>query len=338
MDAASQHGTRARPPMLLSWAACLGVLIIVLLSIRVGFLYWWPRDQSLAILTAGAEIIACFGLAVSFAQFKAAWWRGGVGILITLIAAAWCALTMFQKIDTDARAEAVALAQEAPAYVFAKSAADTASSLLQERLRRPEERPACNCPQTVAAWEAAEAAAINRLRAERDSAVEQMQAVIPPPQLNWIAIARGIGVELTKLLGFTAFWLAVPISQSKQPTRRPYEVVEGGLVNDRKPASGEPQTGRRLNLVPLFAGLFGWSVVSSQQMPSTTFSTEAVTDPAERMVIPMNARDLTAAANQLAATGMGERKIAATLSTRTGRMVTRHQVRVMLGREDRAAA
>ena len=338
MDAAPQQGTRARPPVLLSWAACIGVLIIVLLSIRVGFLYWWPRDQSLAILTAGAEIIACFGLAVSFAQFKASWWRCGIGILITLIAAAWCALTMFQKIDTDARAEAIALAQEAPAYVFAKNAADTASSLLQERLRRPEERPDCNCPQTVAAWEAAEAAAINRLRAERDEAVGQMQSAIPPPQLNWIAIARGIGVELTKLLGFTAFWLAVPLTQAKRSARRPYEVVEGGLANDRNPASGKPSAGRRLNLVPLFAGLFGWSVVSSQQMPSTTFSTEAVTDPVERMVIPMNARDLATAANQLAAARLGERKIAATLSTRTGRMVTRHQVRVMLGREDRAAA
>ena len=338
MDAASQQGTRARPPMLLSWAACFGVLVIVLLSAWVGYNYWKPKDEALAILTVGAELIACFGLAVALAQFKVSKTRGALGVVITLIAAAWCALTMFQKIETDSRADAVALAQESPSYVFASNAANTAASLLRSRLGRPETRPTCNCPQTVAAWEAAEAAAINRLRAERDEAVAQMQAVIPIPQTDWIAVARGVGTEVIKLLGFTCFWLVIERNKNRQPSRRPFEVVEGSLGNNRNPASGEPQAGRRLNLVPLFAGLFGWSVVSSQQMPPTTFSTEAVTDPVERMVIPMNARDLATAANQLAAARLGERKIAATLSTRTGRMVTRHQVRVMLGREDRAAA
>lgn len=334
MDAASQHGGRARLPVLLSRLACLGVFIVVSVSIFVGFHYWWSRDPALSFLTVGAEIIACFGLAVALARFPREWGKGLIGIGITLIAAAWCAATMFQTMDTSARAEAVARAQETPAYVFAKNAADTATTLLRARLERPEARPACNCPQTVAAWEAAEAAAINRLRSERDQSVQRMEDAIPVPSLNWFAISRGVGIELAKLFGFAAFWFIVgPIAVAK-PTRQPFEVVECGLTTE-PPTDNQP---KRRQGMQWLAGFLGFGVVSTQQMPPTAPSIDVVEPPAYRPVVTLSGRALSTAANQMAAKGLGERQIANQLSQQTGQRVTRHRVRVLLGREDRIAA
>lgn len=333
MDAASQHGGRARQPVLESWAARAGVAVIVGLSIYMGVQYWWPRDHALGVLTVGAELIAFAGLAVGVAQFPRAWGRGLGALAVTFLAAAWCAATMFQKIEADSRAEAVALAQELPAYVFAQSAATAANEILHQRLASPAPRPTCNCPQTVAAWEAAEAAQIERLRNERDSAVAQMQAAIPPAQIDWFAVWRGIGVEIAKLFGFTVFWLAASAPAVVSP-RQPFEVVEGGLATERQP-DNQP---KRRHLLQLLAGLSGFGFVSTQQMVPTSPVTTLAEPPAYRPVVAISGRALSTAANQMAAQGMGERQIANQLSQQTGQRVTRHRVRVWLGREDRIAA
>ena len=196
-------------PWLESVAARLGVGVIVALSIGVGWSYWAERDEKLAWLTVGAELIAFAGLAVAASHRWRYWGRKLGALLVTALAAGWCGYTMYQSIDADTRAEALAAARERPAYVFAANAAQTASRLLSERLTHPSARPECACPDTLAQWENSEAAAIERLRDERDAAIAQMEAATPEPPTDWGAIGRGISVEMAKLLGFMVFGLAV---------------------------------------------------------------------------------------------------------------------------------
>ena len=196
-------------PWLESAAARVGVGVIVALSIGVGWSYWAARDEKLAWLTVGAELIAFAGLAVAVSHRWRYWGRKLGALLVTALAAGWCGYTMYQSIDADTRAEALAEARERPAYVFAANAAETASRLLSERLTHPSPRPDCACPDTLAQWEASEAAAIERLRNERDAAIAQMERATPEPPTDWGAIGRGISVEMAKLLGFMVFGLAV---------------------------------------------------------------------------------------------------------------------------------
>lgn len=210
MDAVSPEQSASRPPWLESWAARAGVAVLVALSALVGFRHWKAQgEEDLAYLTVGAELIAFAGLALAWHHGWRRWGRAGGALLVTALAAAWCGMTMFQKIEADTRTQAIAEARERPAYVFAANAARTATTLLEDRLRHPEARPLCTCPDTIRAWEASEAAAIDRLRSERNVAVEQMEAAIPPHRTDWIAIVRGLGIEVSKLLGFAVFGLAI---------------------------------------------------------------------------------------------------------------------------------
>lgn len=203
-----------------SFLARLGIFIAVGLSIAVGCIYWMQRDPYLVGITVIAEVVAFVGLPIAMHQFsKGAWGRGWGAILVTFLAAGWCGLTMYQKIDADTRAAVIAQAQETPAYVFAKNAADTAQLILAERLQEP--RPACACPETIRAWEATQGAAIDRIRAERAGALADMEAAIPPASPDWIALGRGLGMELAKLIGLMVFGLAVgPPSQNAPQASR----------------------------------------------------------------------------------------------------------------------
>lgn len=177
------------------------------MSIWIGWTYWVSQDPRLAVLTVAAELIAFAGLVTARAQFPENWGRGLGALLVTCLAAGWCGFTMVQNIQADTRATALRAAHERPAYVFALNAATVSGQLLEQRLRHPEPRPGCTCPDTIRAWEASEAAAIDRLRTERDDALRQMDAAIPAPQTDWVAIFRGASVEITKLLGFLVFTL-----------------------------------------------------------------------------------------------------------------------------------
>lgn len=348
MDAVLPAGGRARPPWLQSAAALLGIAVLVLLSIIVGVRYWWARDEALAIITVGAELVAFAGLGVAHWQWSRSRRLAFGAFIVTAIAASWCGFTMFQNIAAESREEALRVAQERPQYVFAANAAETAERLLTNRLRFPNPRPTCACPQTIAAWEVSEGAAIERLRNERDTAVRQMEAATPAPTLDVLALARGIGVELAKLFGFVVFVLALGPPRRKrgrsdvvepvadQPPWRP-TVVEGGLSTSQ-PASAQPaQPTRRWGL---FAGLAAWLALLGQQPPAEAAAVPAITTnqpspptkPALELVVPANQGDpLSTIANKLSAQKWSERKIASELR------VTRYQVRVWLGREKQAA-
>jgi len=362
MEAVPQQAGLERPPWLQSAAALIGIAVLVGLSIFVGVRYWWPRDQALAILTIGAELIAFAGLGVAAWQWSRSRKHALGAGLVTIIAAAWCGFTMFQNIEAETRAEAVRLAQERPAYIFAANAAHTAQTLLTSRLTHPNPRPTCTCPQTLAQWEAAEAGAIDRLRNERDSAVAQMERAIPEPQTDWIALGRGIGVEIAKLFGFAVFALMLgPPRRRHRPglvepptitqPHRPFEVVDGGLADGpstiarpHRPPSQPLRLGHWSALKALWFGVIGSTIAGPTQpalQPPSTSSTSPLNHPAERVVestaAPIWRDDLPKVARELAAT-MGERRIATTMSRRFGEQITRYQVRIWLGREHQAAA
>lgn len=196
----------APAPILSSSLARVGVGVLVGLSIYVGYNYWIERnEEQLAIMTVGAEIIAFAGLVMVRHHWKRNWGWALIGLVLTLLAATWCGLTMFEKISADARGRAVAAAQQTLPYRMAARDFEEASSAL--RVKLAEDQPEGVGPQTLATWEAGQAAAVARLTAARDSAEARLKAATPPVALDVMAMIRGVGVELIKLLGFAAFGL-----------------------------------------------------------------------------------------------------------------------------------
>lgn len=197
------------PPLFESWAARIGVGVLVLLSIVIGCKYWFDQNEpQLAVLTVGAELVAFAGLAAARHQFaNKAWARGFGAVVVTVLAAIWCGMTMIQKIDADTRAKVVADAMARPAYVYAKRAADDANNALVAQSAALG--PQCACPDSIRAWEEAQGAKVARLQADRDRAVGQLDTIIPAPKTDWPAIVRGAGVEIAKLLGFMVFGLVL---------------------------------------------------------------------------------------------------------------------------------
>lgn len=290
--------SRWRPPAVESLALRIVILGFVFLSTKLGFDYWQARDPTLALITLGAEVLAAFGLSVAWfnlTQGHRLW--GGVALVLTLAAAGWCATTAYLKIEEDTRKATLAAAQQTPTYVFAQNAADEAVRMLNQRMS--EQRPFCTCPETIRAWEATQAASINRLRAERDAAVEKMQAVAPAVTTDWFAVARGVFIEASKLFGFLVF----RVGEAPSPLLRP-----------KQPANRH----RLRNRLAIAA--------------ATMFATTATAAP------PASDGHLSADARALAESGMGEARIAEFLSDTLGQSVTRHRVRQLLGRYKSRAA
>ena len=247
----------AKRPLLESWAARLGVFVFVALSIVVGYRYWIDRgEDQLAWITVGAELIAFAGLAVAMGTWRTsrAWTFGA--IMLTILAAVWCGMTMVEKIRDDGRARAVEAAQATLPYQIASRELNAASDALSTKLS--ESPPVGVGPQTIAAWEASQAAAVTRLERARDTAQTRMQAAIPPIRTDWFAIVRGVGVELIKLFGFAAFgaW-AVPRRAGQPP-------AVSNVVELRPPVKQRPFL---LRVFGRGAAAFGLTFASMTQAP-----------------------------------------------------------------------
>lgn len=203
----------ASAPILSSSLARLGVGVLVLLSIFVGFNYWMERgEDQLAIMTVGAEIIAFAGLVMVRHHWQRNWGWALIGLILTALAATWCGMTMFEKISADARERAVAAAEQTLPYRMAARDFEAASEALRAKLA--EDQPSGVGPDTLRSWEAGQAAAVARLTRERDNAEARLRTATPEVSLDVMAIVRGVGVEMIKLLGFAAFGLIGPIETS----------------------------------------------------------------------------------------------------------------------------
>lgn len=185
-------------PVLESLLARLGVAGLVALSAKIGFEYWTGRgEHDLALLTLGAELVAFAGLALTLHHWKADWRRASGALIVTLMAAGWCGLTTWEKLASDTRA---AFEQTAGYKAAAADLAVIAPALRTRLLATP---PADKGPKGLAAWEAIQKGAVAALRASKADAERRMT-----PSIDAVAILRGFGVELAKLLGFVVFALA----------------------------------------------------------------------------------------------------------------------------------
>lgn len=208
-----------RAPVLESGAARLGVLVLVVLSAVIGFQYWLKADEpQLAVVTIAAEIIAFAGLMLVRWNWDKAFGWAVVGLVLTLLAAAWCGMTMYEKIAADGRVSALTAAQATLPYQTAARDFTEASTALRHKLA--EAPPACTCPETIRSWESSQAASVTRLTAARDAAEDRLAAATPPAQIDILAIVRGVGVELIKLLGFAAFGLLTPLETPRETVPR----------------------------------------------------------------------------------------------------------------------
>jgi hypothetical protein len=208
-----------KPPKLESAAARLGVGVLVLLSLYIGYQYWIGQgDEQLAYVTVAAEIIAFSGLVLVRWKWREDRGWACVGLALTLLAAAWCGLTMYEKIAADSRQSAIEAAQATLPYRMAAREFETASTALTAKLA--ESPPAGAGPQTIAAWEASQAASVTRLTEARNAAERRLEAATPPIVIDVFAIVRGIGVELIKLLGFAAFGLLAPMEVPRETQAR----------------------------------------------------------------------------------------------------------------------
>lgn len=304
--------------------------VLVVLSATLGWRYWMAQNQEqIAYITVAAEVISFSGLSLARSHWRADKMLGFGAFALTLMAALWCGLTMFQKIDADTQARALETARESPAYIFAQRSLTEASASLSTQLGR--QPPTCTCPDTIAAWEASQTASVSRLRGERDAALSRLAAATPAAQVDWGAVARGAGVELMKLFGFMVFGLAVaPVRRPRQP----FEVLEGGRAPANSAATRPDARPSRAGQ-SLLAGVVTWWALQSQQAQADTpppAPTEPQPKPVEHMGDLVSDEQISKEVARLAAHDMGERAIAASVSARSGRFVSRWQVRKMLGR------
>jgi hypothetical protein len=208
-----------------SLAALIGVVILVCWSTWAGVSFWTTRNEPMfAWLTVAAELIAFAGLGVARHHWRTdRRFAYGAGAL-TIIAATWCGLTMYEKIASDGHARALAEAAGSLPYKTASDDLAAASRSLRERLS--ESPPPRMGPRAIEAWTASRAQAVAAVTAARDDAQRRLAAATPQSETDWLAIIRGVGIELIKLLGFLCF----RVSADTRPMQVALAVVSAPLA------------------------------------------------------------------------------------------------------------
>lgn len=243
-------------PYLPSAIALVGLAIITAVTAQMGFEYWYERraDHEMAWISLGCEFIAFGGIAAAMFGWpdRRAW--VATGIVLAVAMSVVCGWTAYQRLAEDEHTRAVAAVAETDTYLSAVADADDARQSVRS-WNAEDPRPQCECPQTITAWSAG-----HRLEAERrEGVLAQRQArldrLLPSKTLSPIALARAIGLEAAKLLGFGAFggvWLyalrrrlPAPNQPPRSPTRaartrEPVVPVDRSLVATRANETKRP--------------------------------------------------------------------------------------------------
>jgi hypothetical protein len=192
------------PPRLESWIARAGVICVAVLSAVVGFRFWYERDDLvLAFLTLAAEAVALGGASMVLFHGRRRWGRAAGGLLVTLIAAGWCSMTMVRTIAAETHQKAQEEAEASPGYRAAEQDLSYASALYRSALAAQVETGLG--PLTTQARSAENARRVEALKAERDRAQARLEALTPVPRLDFEALFRGAGVEIMKVVGLCVF-------------------------------------------------------------------------------------------------------------------------------------
>ena len=296
----------------------------------------WPLYAAAAIGCLAAQVIAACST-VNFARLTSAppVWRFLAGCF-------YAAAVVFAAYSADRGAQVVLTSAHRSAYETRETERHTLSAeitAINGRLALAGQRLGFDPATTMTARQNSALATYNALtRIDRDRLpLAQGELASRPP------LPREIALDFVTALAVFAIFLAWAILEpwgyalaergreaNIAPARRPFEVVEGGLPAHRPPATARHWAGRSF-----LAGLATWWALQSQSAQAVSAppgAPESPPNPVERMGDLVSETDLKAAAEKLASHGVGERQIAAQLSTRYNHFVSRWQVRKMLGR------
>lgn len=198
-------------PYLPSAIALVGLFIITAVTAQMGFDYWSERrgDSEMAWISLGCELVAFGGIAAAMFGWpdRRAWVATGVTLAVSMSVV--CGWTAYQRLAEDEHSRAIEAVQQTEAYGTAKEDLDEArGSVRAWSVEDP--RPTCECPQTIAAWSIAHVAEADRREAVLAQRQSRVDALVPETSISAMALARAIGLESAKLLGFGAFggvWL-----------------------------------------------------------------------------------------------------------------------------------
>lgn len=217
------------------WIAVAGIFLVAGVSIAMNWQFWEARgDRWLAWLTVGAALVAVGGFVMVLHHWRDRRLRAVGGLAVTLLAAGWEGMTVFERLNAEAHDQSVAAAMGTDAYRQAQRELEAASTLFQGALAA--EVPAGLGPLTTDAVARANELRARRLGAERNRAQARLAALTPTATIDLIALLRGFGIQIATLLGLAVFGSGV----------RPKELGADKSNTEEEPIGPRPLTASEL--------------------------------------------------------------------------------------------
>ena len=235
-------------PVLSTGIAKLAIFGLTAISTHIGVQYWIDQGQnSLALLTISAEATALVGFHLAKHDWDSGNRSKAAGAaLITALAAGWCGLTTFEKLQADALDQRHTQLAADATYQQALRDVDAAAKGLQTALAAVQ--PAGLNSYRINAWNAGKAATIDSWRGVRADADARLEKATPPAKDDWLAIVRGVGVELAKAFGWVVFGASAGAARTggRQNERKGHSGRQGAGALEERPMTAS-ERGRALN-------------------------------------------------------------------------------------------
>lgn len=197
--------TYTEPPRLESGIARAGIIGVAALSAWTYWHFFHDRgDDTSAWLTLAAQAVALGGFAMML-HHGIRTFRGAGALVVTAIAALWCGLTMFEKLNDDAAQRTLEAVQATSAYQSAERDLADASARLRSINAQRAPDPETTVAQRLEAWGVNHRAELASATTERNRAQDRLDALTPQPTIDAISMIRGLGIQLAELLGLAVF-------------------------------------------------------------------------------------------------------------------------------------
>ena len=233
--------------------AQVGILGVAAVSAVINFTFWADRgDMAAAWLTVALELVAIGGFVMVIHHWSRHRLTALGALAVTLLSAGWGALSMTERLSSEAHQRTVDAAQASPAYAQAQADLAVAASLYRAALadRVPERLGPLTTEQRSLDLERRRGA----LKAERDQAHARLDALTPSqPAFEPLAWLRGWGTMLAVLLGLSVFGFrhtqpeAGKAVESEPRPLTPSELGKLGAAAKRAKREAEAQQRERRN-------------------------------------------------------------------------------------------